>query len=576
MLSRLVPLGVIAATTRNSPLFLRTTSLIWICAAFFAPAQPPLPPAAELPAGRFAHQRHSRSVWHQPAAMRAHQHAARSGQLNRTTAGIIVIGDEILSGSTRDTNSHFLTVRLHKRGVLVKKISVIGDQVDEIAEEIRRFSTQFDVVFTSGGIGPTHDDRTFEGLGRAFDEELHLNEELRQVVEIFLKKTKLKDVDTAVEKFCQIPKSAKLLWGKTDAPTLPSEMNRFPSVQMRNVICFPGVPKFCELAYEQIEDTVFPVQAPIFSRLLYLKRNEVYLQEQLTELAERFQSDHLTIGSYPVMENSYYKTKIVVESVDSIAGQRAFDEIARVFAEFVVNYDEEPWIETVPKMEVFRNTTLRGDEFAQRFDRSIQVIDEALEQYSLVEIAIAFNGGKDCTALLHLLRSRIDKKYGPETRIQAFHILCGEEFAEMADFIRDAARVYRLDINELNGPMREGLSQLRQRRPHIRAVFMGSRQSDPNGRHMKSEGEWTDKDWPQFFRVCPILRWHYADVWRLLRSLCIPYCPLYDRGYTSLGDRTKTVPNEVLKQTDGRYLPAYRLTEDALERHGRLEAAPKL
>ena len=73
------------------------------------------------------------------------------------------------------------------------------------------------------------------------------------------------------------------------------------------------------------------------------------------------------------------------------------------------------------------------------------------------------------------------------------------------------------------------------------------------------------------FSVCPLLRWHYADIWRLLRSLCVSYCPLYDKGYTSLGDRTKTVRNEALKQPDGTFLPAYRLTVDALEREGRLE-----
>lgn len=93
---------------------------------------------------------------------------------------------------------------------------------------------------------------------------------------------------------------------------------------------------------------------------------------------------------------------------------------------------------------------------------------------------------------------------------------------------------------------------------------------------MQTERELTDKDWPQFVRVCPILRWHYVDVWRSLRSLCVPYCSLYDKGYTSLGDRTKTVPNDALKQEDGTYLPAYHLKKESLERTGRLEQSSKI
>uniref|UniRef100_A0A1I7SMX6 FAD synthase n=1 Tax=Bursaphelenchus xylophilus TaxID=6326 RepID=A0A1I7SMX6_BURXY len=95
-------------------------------------------------------------------------------------------------------------------------------------------------------------------------------------------------------------------------------------------------------------------------------------------------------------------------------------------------------------------------------------------------MAISFNGGKDCTALLHLLRCRIDKKHGPAAKIQAFHILCGDEFSEMADFIRDAGRKYNLDTSELNGPMKSGLEQLKIRKPKVVAVFMGSRFTDPN------------------------------------------------------------------------------------------------
>uniref|UniRef100_A0A1I7SRY3 MoCF_biosynth domain-containing protein n=1 Tax=Bursaphelenchus xylophilus TaxID=6326 RepID=A0A1I7SRY3_BURXY len=267
----------------------------------------------------------------------------RNTWTRRPTCGILVIGDEILNGSTIDTNSHYLCAKLHKRGVGVKKIAVIGDNVNEIASEIRLFSGLYDVVLTTGGIGPTHDDRTFEGLGMAFDEELEINKELFQVVEVFLKKTKLADVDSAVEKFCKIPKAAQLLWGEEAAPQTPEQMTIFPSVQLKNVICFPGVPKFCRLAYDQLENTLFPRDRArnFYNETLYLKRNEVYLQENLTKIAETFKNrPNVTIGSYPIMDNNYFKTKLVVEAADPAEGMEAMEKLKSEFKgqEGVWNY----------------------------------------------------------------------------------------------------------------------------------------------------------------------------------------------------------------------------------------------
>ncbi|XP_065574285.1 probable FAD synthase isoform X2 [Artemia franciscana] len=92
----------------------------------------------------------------------------------KNTVVIIVTGDEILKGQTQDTNSHFLCQRLYKLGVKVGKISTISDDIDEIASEVKDFSQRIQYVITPGGIGPTHDDITLEGIAKAFNEKLIL------------------------------------------------------------------------------------------------------------------------------------------------------------------------------------------------------------------------------------------------------------------------------------------------------------------------------------------------------------------------------------------------------------------
>ena len=94
------------------------------------------------------------------------------------SAGIIIVGDEILKGHTKDTNSYFLLRKLWSLGIKVGKVSVLADDVDEIANEVKAFSSRFSLVITTGGIGPTHDDLTMAGIAKAFDEDLVLNEEL--------------------------------------------------------------------------------------------------------------------------------------------------------------------------------------------------------------------------------------------------------------------------------------------------------------------------------------------------------------------------------------------------------------
>jgi len=98
------------------------------------------------------------------------------------TAAIVIIGDEILKGQIQDANTFHLTKELHTCGVKVKKVVVIPDIIDEIAQEVLVLSRKFTYVFTCGGVGPTHDDVTFEAIAKAFNENLIISPEIRQVL----------------------------------------------------------------------------------------------------------------------------------------------------------------------------------------------------------------------------------------------------------------------------------------------------------------------------------------------------------------------------------------------------------
>lgn len=117
--------------------------------------------------------------------------------------------------------------------------------------------------------------------------------------------------------------------------------------------------------------------------------------------------------------------------------------------------------------------------------------------------------------------------------------------------------------------IKEAFARFLGENPKIRAVMVGVRRQDPHCAQLHSFDP-TDNGWPAFVRVHPILEWHYPDVWRYLRGNSVPYCVLYDRGYTSLGDRSRTLPNPALRIENDRYRPAYLLEDEEEERAGRL------
>jgi len=162
--------------------------------------------------------------------------ASQAG-LRVKSAGIVIIGDEILKGQTQDTNTYFLAQNLRKLGVSLERVSVIPDDLDIIAAEVKNFSNNFDFVLTSGGIGPTHDDLTFEGVARAFDQNVNHNDKLVALCKVWFK---TEDLEQPCFKMALIPSEAKLNFGTDKVSGKPM---LYPIVSVDNVFIFPGT--FC-------------------------------------------------------------------------------------------------------------------------------------------------------------------------------------------------------------------------------------------------------------------------------------------------------------------------------------------
>ena len=216
------------------------------------------------------------------------------------TAGIIIIGNEVLSGKTQDTNSHFLCVELRCLGVEVQKISTIQDEIDLIGQEAAYFSKRFDFVFTTGGVGPTHDDVTIEGIAKGFSVPVVRHPE----IERRMRQRLGADVNQARLRMANVPEGAVLL--ATDALFAPV-------VNIHNVYIFPGIPRILQERFHAIKERFR--DTPFFLKNVFVRYGEGVIASALNDLVAKF--PHLLLGSYPVLDLPDYKVKVTLESKDS-------------------------------------------------------------------------------------------------------------------------------------------------------------------------------------------------------------------------------------------------------------------
>jgi molybdenum cofactor synthesis domain-containing protein len=222
------------------------------------------------------------------------------------TSGIIVIGNEILSGKTRDENSPYLVRELRDLGVDVRKICVVPDELRLISHEVKDFSKSYDYVFTTGGVGPTHDDLTMNGIAAAFGVRIQRNSELESNIRNFY----APELIDGNLRMADVPEGARLLGGQG---------LWFPVIAVENVYIFPGVPEILRKKFDRIKETFR--DAPFYLREIYLKADEGQIAATLHEVLAEF--PNLLLGSYPYFDNRDYSIKLTLESKDSAYLERA-------------------------------------------------------------------------------------------------------------------------------------------------------------------------------------------------------------------------------------------------------------
>jgi molybdenum cofactor synthesis domain-containing protein len=216
-----------------------------------------------------------------------------------TTAAVLIIGDEILTAKVQDENSPYLARQLRALGVDLLRICVIPDEVAVIAEHVLRLATLADHLITSGGIGPTHDDMTYEGVAAAFGLPMVVSPELEQRIREHMGER----YNLPAQRMATVPGGSELWWEGEP---------RYPVVVTRNTIILPGVPALLRRKFELISPRLRG--CPVSHRRLTTAEPEPAIADRLTSAARRWPS--VAIGSYPQFAQEPWTVTITMDSRD--------------------------------------------------------------------------------------------------------------------------------------------------------------------------------------------------------------------------------------------------------------------
>ncbi len=234
----------------------------------------------------------------------------------KVNAAIIIIGNEILSGRTQDKNISFITNWLNSKcGIAVREVRIIPDVQKTIAENVLLLSKKFNYVFTTGGIGPTHDDITAQSISKAFKVKYEYHPEAYTILENYYGKKKFND---GRKKMAKMPKGAKLIYNPSSAA---------PGFITRNVLSLPGVPSILNSMIENCKRYLIK-GLKVHSRTVNLYTVESNIAKKLGEIQKKYKS-YVDIGSYPFFRLGKIGVAIVTRSTSLKKLKKVDKELAK-------------------------------------------------------------------------------------------------------------------------------------------------------------------------------------------------------------------------------------------------------
>jgi molybdenum cofactor synthesis domain-containing protein len=234
------------------------------------------------------------------------------------TAAMLVIGDEILSGRTRDGNTHYLAGQLTQQGITLAEARVVADEAPAIIAAVNALRGQYDSVFTSGGIGPTHDDITADAIAAAFGVGIGHRADAMALLAAHYERSGM-EFNDARKRMARIPDGAKLI----DNP-----VSTAPGFILGNVHVMAGVPS----VFQAMVATVLPTLtggAPLLSQSLRVHRGEGEVAAPFGALAAEYPD--LSMGSYPFTVNGAHGTNLVIRGSDAARIDSAMTRLAALF-----------------------------------------------------------------------------------------------------------------------------------------------------------------------------------------------------------------------------------------------------